>query len=99
MDTADAIPVDNQVNILTYITQLYSARAQVAAQISSASLKAPDASDYAWLYQVPLPQKLQQLASRSSRVHALALLPIFRLVEIVMSVSIVFACSIRYAKS
>jgi hypothetical protein len=52
MDSADTIPVDNQVNILTYITQLYSARAQVAAQISSASLKAPAAGDYAWLYQV-----------------------------------------------
>jgi hypothetical protein len=52
MDTADAILVDNEVNILTYITQLYSARAQVAAQISSASLKAPTAGDFAWLYQV-----------------------------------------------
>lgn len=51
MDTADAIPVDNQVNIITYITQLYSARAQVAAQISSASLKPPSAADFAWLYQ------------------------------------------------
>jgi hypothetical protein len=43
------VPVDNQVNILTYVTQLHSARAQVAAQIAAAS---PSASDYAWLYQV-----------------------------------------------
>jgi hypothetical protein len=52
MDTADAIPVEKGVNILTHITQLYSARAQVAAHISSASLKEPSAGDYAWLYQV-----------------------------------------------
>jgi hypothetical protein len=52
MDTADAIPVEKGVNILTHITQLYSARAQVAAHIASASLKEPSAGDYAWLYQV-----------------------------------------------
>lgn len=51
MDTADTIPVEKGVNILTHITQLYSARAQVAAHISSASLKEPSAGDYAWLYQ------------------------------------------------
>ena len=79
MDSADTIPVDNQVNILTYITQLYSARAQVAAQISSASLKAPAAGDYAWLYQVPLPHMHR-------RMLLVALLPSFCLVVIVMSV-------------
>jgi hypothetical protein len=56
IETAEVVPVDNQVNILTYVTQLHSARAQVAAQIAAAS---PSASDYAWLYQVrcaPFPQ-------------------------------------------
>jgi hypothetical protein len=56
METAEVVPVDNQVNILTYVTQLHSARAQVAAQIAAAS---PSACEYAWLYQVrcaPFPQ-------------------------------------------
>jgi hypothetical protein len=55
-DTAGEIPYDSSANILSFVTQLHSARAQVVSQKSTASTTA---GDYAWLLQViySLPSK------------------------------------------